>query len=486
MSGELKNRVAAGVAWNISEKVGSMLLQLVVSIIVARQLMPEDFGVMAILTFFTSIALSVVDSGFSQTLIRKKEPSDADFGSVFIFNLAMSVLLYALLTAVAPLVARFYGLPVISQIAPVLFLLLPINALCVIQNTIFTRQFRFGLLSRATFAASLAGGITAVVMAVGGCGVWSLVGQRLATAATKSAILWMCNRRPPTGRFSFDAIREMAPFSFRLLGTDIISSVYNNIAQMFIGKIYSADTLGYFNQAQKFKDLPVTSTLQSVQSVTYPALSKIGGDTRKFAESYRQVLMAVAFIMFPMMAGLAAVADDMFMLLLGPKWMPTVPYLQVLCITGLFAPLAGISLNILKVCSDGRIIINLEIVKKIIMTAILAVTVTHSTMAVAWGLAAVSLSDFAVNLLASTRFTSLTIARTVRTLLPIAFITVAMYAAVTVAGHFLAPLALPLRLSAKILTGVAVYAVLALAFRLESAREVHSVARKVLFRQENR
>lgn len=479
MSGELKNRVATGVAWNIFEKTGSMLLQLAVSLIVANLLMPEDFGVMAILTFFTSIALVVVDSGFSQTLIRKENPTDEDFGSVFIFNLAMSVVLYVVLTAIAPLVARFYDMPVITRIAPVLFLLFPINAIAVIQNTIFTRQFRFGLLSRATFASSLAGGAAAIAMALAGCGVWSLVGQRLAAAVVKSAILWICNRRPPVKHHSVAPIREMAPFSLRLLATDIVSSVYNNLAQMFVGKVYSAETLGFFNQAQKFKDLPVTSTLQSVQSVTYPALSKISNDDKKFAESYRQVLMTVAFMMFPMMAGLSAVADDMFLLLLKEKWMPTVPYLQILCLTGFFAPLAGIALNILKVKSDGRIILNLEIGKKIIMTAVLVITVMHSVKAVAWGLVIIAASDFTINLVASLRYTSLTLLRVVRTLLPIAALTAIMYIAVMFVGELTGELALSLRLSIKILAGAALYTTLAFAFRLESAREVRSIAKKI-------
>ena len=480
MSGELKNRVATGVAWNISEKIGSMLLQLAVSLIVANILMPEDFGVMAILTFFTSIALVVVDSGFSQTLIRKANPTEEDFGSVFAFNLLMSAVLYIVLTAIAPFVARFYDMPAIAEIAPVLFLLFPINALGVIQNTLFTRQFRFDLLSRATFASSFVGGVTAVAMAMSGCGVWSLVGQRLATSLTKSAILWIYNSRPPVKRRAFAPIREMSPFSLRLLATDIVSSVYNNLAQMFIGKIYSDTVLGYFNEAQKLKDLPVTSTLQSVQSVTYPALSKIGDDSEKFAESYRQVLMAVAFLMFPMMAGLAAVADDMILLCIKEKWMPTVPYLRILCLTGFFAPLAGISLNILKVKSDGRIIFNLELIKKVIMTAVLLITVMHSVKAVAWGLVAVSFSDFIVNLTASTRYTSLTLPRVVRTLLPTVAITAAMYASVILLCRFAADVPLAPRLLIKIVTGIAVYTVLALVFRLEAAREVRNIAAKLL------
>ncbi len=479
-NGELKEKVAAGVAWSIAEKVGSMLLQMAVSLIVARLLMPEDIGVMAILTFFTAVALVVVDSGFSQTLIRRKDnPTDEEYMSVFMFNIAMSAVLYVVLVAVSPLVAAFYNQPVITEIAPVLFLLLPVNALCVIQNTIFTRQFRFGLLSRATFASSLTAGIVAIGMALAGCGVWSLVGQRLTSMVVKAAILWFCSSWRPGSRFSTAPVREMAPFSLRLMSTDIISSVYNNVASLFIGKIYSADALGYFNQAQKLKDLPVTSTMQAVQSVTYPALSKIDGDERKFAESYRQVMMVVAFVMFPMMAGIVAVADDLFMLLLGAKWMPTVPYLCILCITGLFYPPAMISYNILKVRSDGQIILRLEIVKKIIMTAILVITIPQSVKAVAWGLAAMSLCELIVNFTASQRYVSLSLLRMVRTLLPTIMVTAAMYAVVILIGRSVAGYGEALRLLVMIATGVITYIVLALAFRLEAAREIIDVVRRM-------
>ena len=164
-NGNLSGRVASGVAWSISEKAGSMLLQAVVSIVVANMLVPLDLGIMAVLTVFTALAQVVVDSGFSQTLIRKADPTDGDYKAVFRFNVITSIVLYALLTALSPVAARYYGWPELARVAPVLFLLLPVNALCVIQNTIMVREFRFAQLSAITFAASLASGIVAVVMA---------------------------------------------------------------------------------------------------------------------------------------------------------------------------------------------------------------------------------------------------------------------------------------------------------------------------------
>lgn len=477
---QLKEKVAGGVAWSIAEKVGSMLLQMVVSIVVARLLLPEDFGVMAILTFFTALALVMVDSGFSQTLIRKDSPSREDYQSVFAFNIGVSVVLYVALVALAPVVARYYELPVIAKIAPVLFLLLPINALCVIQNTIFTREFRFQLLSKANFAASLVAGAVAIAMALAGCGVWSLVGQRVATLAVKTLILWVRSDWRPSLGLSMRPVREMAPFSFRLLTTDLISSVYNNISQMFIGKIYSADTLGFFNQAQKFKDLPLTSAMQSVQSVTYPALSKIGDQREKFAESYRQVLMVVAFMLFPAMIGIAVVAEDLFALLLGEKWMPTVPYLQILCLTGLFQPLAIIAYNILKVKSDGAIILRLEIAKKALMTLLLALTIPHSVKAVAWGLVVMSFCEFAINFIASMRYTSLTLWRAIRTLLPTVIVTAVMATAVIFAGQAMCEWGVALRLVVEIVVGVVVYLLASVACRLEAFSEIRTLLRKML------
>ena len=288
---QLVERVASGVVWSVTEKVGSALLQAVVSIVVANRIMPMDMGIMAVLTFFTTLAQVVVDRGFSQTLIRKATPSQADYKAVFRFNIVSSLTLYALLTALSPYVARYYDWPLLSQVAPVLFLLLPLNALCVIQNTIMVREFRFAQLSTITFISSTISGIVAIAMALTGFGIWSLVGQRVSMMAAKAMLLWWRSSWRPNGRGQTGSLREMAPYSLRLMTTDLITALYNNVAQLFIGKMYSGSVLGYFNQAQKLKDMPVNATMQSIQSVTFPALAKIGRDEQKFSDSYRKVVI---------------------------------------------------------------------------------------------------------------------------------------------------------------------------------------------------
>ena len=477
MASQLKDKVVSGVAWSIAEKVGSMLLQMVVSIVVARLLLPEDFGVLAILTFFTALSTLFVDSGFSQTLIRKTEPTEADYKSVFVFNIVVSVALYTLLVGVSPLIASYYNLPIISRIAPVLMLLLPLSALGVIQNTIFARQFRFATLSRINLTASAVAGVVAVTMALTDFGVWSLVGQRIAQMATKSALLWIYGSWRGAGKFSFGALKGMGGFSMRLLAKDTISYLYNNISQLFIGKIYSADTLGYFNQAQKLKELPVTSAVQSFQSVTYPALSNIKDNPTKFADSFRYVVMMTAAVMFPAMVGMVAVADDMFLLLLGERWMPTVPYFKVLSLTGLTLPLQMIAYNVLKVAGDGRAILRIEVLCKVIMTVILAVTIPHSVMAVAWGLFAMSAVEFTMNMAVASRLSQVSIARLAATLMPIAALTLAMYGAVITTQHLTANLTLGVRFVLQVAVGVVAYTMLAVLFRVEFVQQALQILR---------
>ena len=480
MAEQLRDKVTVGVAWSVAEKLGSMLMQMVVSIVVARLLMPEDFGVLAILTFFTALMAVVVDSGFSQTLIRKTEPTESDYKSVFLFNVVTSLVLYAVMTALSPAIAAYYNLPVISKIAPVLFLLLPVNALTVIQNTIFARQFRFATLSRINFASATIAGVTAITMAWCGFGVWSLVAQRLAQVTVKAVLLWWRGDWRCKGRFDFSALRAMSGFSFRLMGTDIISYLYNNIAQLFIGKMHSATTLGYYNQAQKLKELPVTSVVQSFQSVTYPALANVKGDKQKFADSYLRVLAITAAVIAPVMVGMVAVADDMFMLMLGQRWMPTVPYFKILSLAGLFYPISMIAYNVLKVAGDGGVILRLEIIKKAIMTIILVLAIPHSVTAIAWGMVVMAVVELMLNALYSLRFAELKAFDLVCTLLPIALLTTAMYFAVRVVGYYTADFGLFARFMLQIAVGVATYLLGALIFRMKFLKDILQSVKRII------
>ena len=474
--GKLTKRVASGVAWSIAEKAGSAVLQAVVSIVVANRIMPLDMGIIAVLAIFVALAQVVVDSGFSQALIRKAAPTEGDYLAVFRFNIITSILLYLLLTAIAPYVADYYGWSLLAKVAPVMFLMLPLNAIGVIQNTRMIRELRFAELSTMTFFSILISGAIAIAMAIAGLGIWALVGQRVSAIATKSVMLWWRSEWRPRKAETKGALGEMAPFSLRLMLTDIITSIYNNISQLFIGKIYSGDALGHFNQAQKLVLMPY-SVSQSIQSVTFPALARIKDEEQKFAESYRMVIMLTAAIMFPIMAGLIATAEDFYHLLLKSDWHPAIPYFRVMCVGGFFTPLSLICYNILKVKSDGAIILRLEIIKRIIWTIILVATIPHSVMAVAWGITIASSCEMLLNMIPSLRYTTLTLWRIIRSIVPIALLTAAMYGTVMLVGKYAAEWSTGARLATRIVVGIAAYGIGGLVFKLECFRTAIDVAK---------
>ena len=477
---KLEHKVVSGVAWSFTEKLLTMIIQMVVSIVVARQLMPSDFGVMAIMTFFTSVALAIVDSGFSQTLIRKAEPSDEEYRSVLVFNVVVSLLLYVVLVALAKPLATLYASPVIADIAPVLLLVLPINSLCVVQTVMYTREFRFALLSKIVFVSSLVSGVVAVVMAFMGFGIWSLVAQRLLQMGVKAAAFWLLRRWRTAARFSFGALRAMAPFSLRLLATDLIAAIYNNVAQLFIGKMHTTSTLGYYSQAQKLKDLPVTSTVQAVQGVTYPALSQIADDKAKFTDGYLRILRLLSFAIFPVMLGFVAIADDMFLLLLGQRWMPTVPYFEILSLSGLFYPLAVVSYNVLKTRSDGRVILRLEVVKRVIMTAVLAITIPMSVKAVAWGVTAMAAIEFVLNTAAALRYLSTTARSILRAICPSLLLALMMFALLLFVAPYFSPLHVAWRLILEIFVGSVIYFLFAWLYRVKAFSEGLMLLRELI------
>ncbi len=480
MKTELKQRVVAGAEWTMGEKVASALFQFVVRILVLRMLLPDDLKVVALLLAFASVALVIVDSGFSQMLVRKPLPADADYLAVFRFNLFAALLLYGLLTASAPFVARYYAIPELARLAPLFYLMIPLNALCVIQQTICARRFRFALLSQATFAAQVVGGTAAVLLVYAGCGVWSLVWQQVLLMGVRAAILWRFGSwKPRRASGKLAALRAMAPYSTSLLVTDLVTAFYSKVPQFFLGKLYPDATLGYYDQAVKLKELPVQSAMLSVQQVTFPALTRIAGDQAKFAESYRQLRAVVAYGIYPVLAGMAAVAHDLFAVLLGEQWMPTVPLFEVLCLAGLFAPSTMIAYNVLKVKADGRTIIRLEVLKKGMMTLLLALSIPRSVEAVVWALVVSAAFDRLVNGSVALRLSGLSFRRLERSLLPVAAVTAVMYGVVRCVPLLL-PEATFVRLATEIIVGVAVYVGLSLLFRLEAFREIAAMLRRQL------
>lgn len=467
-------------AWTFAEKAGTALFQMLVGLVLMNFLFPDDYGVIQILVVFTSVCSVFVDSGFSAALIRKREVERGEYSAVFFFNVFMAIALYLLLLTITPFLARYYDSDIMLRLAPVLFLLVPVNSLSNIQNTILTRRLDFGTLSKYTLWATFAGSLVAVAMAVMGCGIWALLGQRLLTPAVKSLLLWMRSDWRPSSRVSFRPLRPMLGYGSRLLLSDLTNTVYANISELFIGKIYTKDALGYYNRGKQYKDMPVSAVISSVQNVTFPALSRLQDDPVKLGTSAHQVAEVMNFLIFPVMLGLIAVVGDFIEVFLPPRWLPVIPYFRILCISGLFAPLSVVSYNILKIKSDGRLIFRLEVIKKIIATVILAMTIPVSVKAIAWGQTIIFLSDAVINVLGAGRYVKWTLWDAIRSTLPYLGFSIVMVGAVYGVRYLLIGVfSLWAILSVEIATGIAVYILLSIAFRPEGWREVRAILLQV-------
>ena len=475
---ELKDRVVSGFFWHSAERFGAMAVQAVISILLARLLTPADFGLVAMLVVFSAVAQGVVDSGFSQALIRKKDASQLEYASVFYINVALSLLLYLLLLLAMGPIARFYEQPELTRYAPVLFAVIPVNAFGVVQNAVIFREMRFRVSAAINLTATIVTGVVAVAMAYTGFGIWALVFQIVGKEAVRVAMMWIWNRWLPGLRFSFGAVRELFAFGSKLMLAGIITQLSNNVAQLFIGKAYSASSLGLYYQAQKLRDMFSLTTSQAILNVSYPAFARLQDERDKLREASRKIIVAMSFVLFPVLMGLIGVAEGFFALVLGQQWMGAVPYFQIFCLSALFLPGSLVAFNILRARGRSDQVLKLDIFKRLAMLVMVAVAVFISVMAVVWAMLLFAVLDMVVNLIYANRQTGYTFRQFARDSVPYLLMSVVMLGCVWAAG-LLSPFMAPwLLLCLKIAVGAGVYILLARFFKTEAWMDMDIIVRQ--------
>jgi len=360
----LKQKTVSGLLWSFIDNFANLGIQFVVGIILARILSPREFGLIGMITIFIAVSQSVIDSGFSQALIRKKECTQTDYSTVFIFNLLVGILFFLLLFFLAPLISGFFNEPQLTAIVQVLGIVLIINALTIIQRTILTKRIDFKLQARISIIASIGSGLVAITMALMNYGVWSLVALQISRQGFNSLLLWVWNKWKPMLVFSKQSFYELFGFGSKLLMSGLIDTIYRNVYLLVIGKYFSAVELGYYTRADQFRNLPSQNVTGVIQRVTYPVLSSIQDDVPRLKDSYQKLIRSTMFITFTLMLGMAAVAKPMVLTLIGEKWLPSVIYLQMLCFVGMFYPLHALNLNMLNVQGRSDLFLKLEIIKK--------------------------------------------------------------------------------------------------------------------------
>ena len=372
--------------WRFAERCGAQVVSLVVSLILARLLAPEAYGTIALAMVFINILQVFVDSGMGTALIQKKDADDLDFSSVFYFNIAACLVLYAGLFLAAPSIAQFYGDPALTALVRALSLTVVVSGVRNIQQSYVSRHLLFKRFFFSTIGSTLASAVVGIAMAYAGFGVWALVGQSLSNVVTGTIILWATVPWRPRRMFSWQRLKGLLSFGWKLLVSSLLDTGYNNLRSLIIGKLYSSANLAYYNQGDKLPNLVITNINTSIDSVLLPTMANEQDDPARVRSMTRRAIKTSTYIMAPLMMGLAACAEPLIRLMLTEKWLPCVPFLRIFCITYMFWPIHTANLNAIKALGRSDLFLKLEIVKKIVGLTILLCTMWHGVMAMAYSL----------------------------------------------------------------------------------------------------
>ncbi len=390
-------RVFTNFLWRFAERSGAQLVAFVVSVILARLLEPEIYGTIALVTVFITILNVFIDSGMANALIQKKDADDLDFSSVFYFNITVCSLLYILLCLAAPFIAAFYAIPELTPVIRVLSLTLVISGLKNVQQAYVSRTMQFKRFFFATLGGTLGAAAVGIFMAFKGMGIWALVAQQLFNAAVDTLVLWITVRWRPKRMFSLERLKGLLSYGWKLLVSELLNTVYNNIRQLIIGKLYSSGDLAYYNRGKQFPNLIITNVNTSIDSVLLPTMSKEQDDVSRVKNMTRRAIKTSTYIMAPMMVGLACCATPLVRLLLTDKWLPAVPFMRIMCVTCMFYPIHTANLNAIKAMGRSDIYLRLEVIKKVVGTLILLGTMWFGVLIMAYSLMAESLIAQVIN-----------------------------------------------------------------------------------------
>ncbi|PKP05672.1 MAG: flippase [Bacteroidetes bacterium HGW-Bacteroidetes-5] len=371
----LKKKAFDGLIWSSIERFSAQGIQFFLGIILARLLLPEDYGLVGMLAIFFAISVTIIDSGFSTALIQKKNRDEKDFSTVFYFNIVVAFVFYLLLFLIAPLIADFYRQPLLISLTRVIGLTLIINSFAVVQRAKFAINIDFKTQTKASIFSIIISGIIGIYLAYDGYGVWALVIQELIRSTLNIIILWYYSKWLPIEGFHFDRFKLLFSFGSKLLISGLINTIYDNIYLIIIGKIYSTSSLGFYTRAKQLNDFPSSNLTGIIQRVTYPLLSELQDNNDRLKETYRKMIKMTALIIFPLMIGLAALADPLIRVILTEKWVNTIWMLQLLCFAGMWYPIHALNLNILYVKGRSDLFLRLEIIKKTIITLVLVISI---------------------------------------------------------------------------------------------------------------
>ncbi len=466
--------------WRFAERIGAQGVKMLVEIVLARILLPEDYGIVAIVTIFITILQVFVDSGLANALIQKKDADDLDFSSVFWFNIVWCLILYGLMFLAAPLIAAFYNNEMITPVLRVLGIQVIIASVKNVELAYVSRTMQFKRFFFATLGGTIGAAVVGIWMAYNGYGVWALVAQHIFNTFVDTVILFATVKWHPKWQFSFARLKGLLSFGWKLLAAALLDTIYTDIRQLIIGKVYTEADLAFYNRGQQYPQLAVSNINASIDSVLLPTMSREQDHTARVKAMTSRAIKTSTYLMAPLMLGLAVVGEPLIRFLLTEKWLPSVFYMQIFCLTFLFYPLHTANLNALKAMGRGDLFLKLEILKKVISILLLAATVFISVEAIAYSMLVSNVICMLINAWPNRKILNYGFREQIRDILPSLALAAVMSALVWCVSLFGWP-DLP-TLVVQIVLGAAFYAVASKLLRLDTYEYILELLRPWLAR----
>lgn len=436
----LKSKTIKGIFWKLSERMLTQIVSFIVSIILARRLMPSDYGIIVLVSVFITICDKIVISGFATSLIQKKDANQIDFSTVFFFSLVMAMVLYALLFISAPFIASFYSefdrltlINVIRTLGISIFII-AVNS---VQHAYVSRTMQFKPYFLSVSGGTIISGIVGVCMAYSGFGLWALVGQYLTMALADALILWFTVKWRPIFKFSFQSLKVLFSFGSRVFLASLIKTIYNDLRNLVIAKFYSPAELALYNRGQTFPQILESNVVGTIDSVLFPAFSKAQESKANVKLMLRRVIRVSSFVLMPLLAGLASVAEPFVQILLTDKWIECVPFVQILSFSFILSAVEVENLQAIKALGRSDIVLKQEVIKRTLGVLILLISIPFGIKAIACGMLLSQLVSAIVNAFPSKKLLGYSLLEQLKDILPYLLTSLFMFVVLNIYSTFI-------------------------------------------------
>lgn len=478
MSDSVRYRAVKGVMWSAIERFSVQGIQFVLTIIIARLVLPSEYGLIAMLGIFLAIAQTFVDSGFSNALIQKKDRTEVDFSTVFYFNIFIALIIYGVLFAVAPYIASFYREPALTDVTRWVGLSLILNGLSVVQRAKLTVRVDFRTQAKASLVAVIVSGLIGVLLAYQGYGVWALVFQTLSSSFLNTLLLWTFAKWLPLWCFSWVSFKSLFSFGSKLLLSGLLHTIYINLYSLVIGRRYSAMDVGFYNRSYQLAGFPSINIVGIITRAIYPVQCEMQDDDERLNASFIQYLRMSCYIIFPLMTVLGVLAEPLVRLLLTDKWLPSAELLSILCFAYMWYPVMVINNQILNVKGRSDYFLRAEIIKKVVAIGILCATLPFGVRILCWGIVLYNFLDMGIIIYYSRKVISTGYEEQAQNIIPFFLLSLGMGISIYLSQVFLDGDTLLLRLALGCIVAFVIYILLGFIFRIREFQQVLLLIKK--------